>query len=605
MIFPRLQVPSASRQMIDVFGGYNHNLRIGDGEFYDMQNMTSDHYPVLASRNHRSVIATAFSGVKGMIAKEHLCILREKEDQSIVLQLGTDQNPKSITINDGLTDGEKRLVSMGAYVIILPDGKWINTIPTKDSDNENVYVYEQGTIDAEITTTDGVSFEMCKANGESIGDTAVQDTAPADPVNGTLWIDTSDTPHRLRQYSETEGAWTEIATSYVKIKATGIGSLFAQYDGVTISGITAEGAEALNGSHTLQACAEDYIVVVGILGSVTEQNEAVTVSRRMPEMDFVVESGNRLWGCKYGNNADGKFVNEIYASKLGDFKNWNCLMEISTDSWTLSCGSDGPFTGAIAHSGCPLFFKENGFHKVYGTAPSNFQAQYIPCRGVQEGSHRSLAIVGDVLFYKAIGGVCAYDGSLPTEVSQALGNVQYTDAVAGASGNKYYISMKDSEGTYTLFVYDTAKRLWHKEDHIQWSYICAHKNELYAIEAPSSALFSLTQEGINEAFEWFAESGIIGMQLPNMKYISRLLIRISLEDPDIYRTKRDGYATVSVKYDSGEWEDVTTVTRTGLRTFVIPIRLKRCDHFRIKIRGMGRCKIYSITKTIEQGSDVS
>ena len=32
-------------------------------------------------------------------------------------------------------------------------------------------------------------------------------------------------------------------------------------------------------------------------------------------MDYVVQSGNRLWGCKYGM-ADGRAVNEIYASKF-------------------------------------------------------------------------------------------------------------------------------------------------------------------------------------------------------------------------------------------------------------------------------------------------
>ena len=69
--------------------------------------------------------------------------------------------------------------------------------------------------------------------------------------------------------------------------------------------------------------------------------------RSVPEMDFVIESGNRLWGCKYGV-VDGKAVNEIYASKLGDFKNWNCYAGRSTDSYVATRGSDGPFTGVHA-----------------------------------------------------------------------------------------------------------------------------------------------------------------------------------------------------------------------------------------------------------------
>ena len=48
MRYPTLYTKENSRQMVDAFKGYNHNLRIGDGEFFDMKNMTSDHYPVLS-----------------------------------------------------------------------------------------------------------------------------------------------------------------------------------------------------------------------------------------------------------------------------------------------------------------------------------------------------------------------------------------------------------------------------------------------------------------------------------------------------------------------------------------------------------------------------
>ena len=41
MLLPTLDELGASREMTDVFLGYNHNLRIGAGEFYDMKNLTS------------------------------------------------------------------------------------------------------------------------------------------------------------------------------------------------------------------------------------------------------------------------------------------------------------------------------------------------------------------------------------------------------------------------------------------------------------------------------------------------------------------------------------------------------------------------------------
>ena len=39
MLYPRLTEMNTYREWLDVFLGYNHNLRIGEGEFYEMKNM--------------------------------------------------------------------------------------------------------------------------------------------------------------------------------------------------------------------------------------------------------------------------------------------------------------------------------------------------------------------------------------------------------------------------------------------------------------------------------------------------------------------------------------------------------------------------------------
>jgi hypothetical protein len=291
-------------------------------------------------------------------------------------------------------------------------------------------------------------------------------------------------------------------------------------------------------------------------------------------------------------------VNELYACKLGDFKNWNCFMGLSTDSYVASLGTDGQFTGAITHLGYPLFFKEGYVHKVYGNYPANFQIQTTACRGVQRGCERSLAIVNEVLYYKARHAVCAYDGSLPAEISSVLGEERYGQAVAGAHGNKYYISMQDSAGQYHLFVCDTAKGMWHKEDNLKVDAFCSCREELYAISG-GKIITMLGSGTVDTAkVEWMVQTGIIGTDMPDMKYISKLLVRMSLEIGARVRF----YA----QFDSvGGWEPLGIVSGTSLRTFQIPVRPRRCDHLRLRIEGSGEAKIYSITKTIEQGSDVS
>lgn len=578
MKLSQLNIIPSSRETIDEFGGYNHNLRIGDGEFYDMENLTSSYYPVLAPRGKRGTYVKA-SSPQGMIAKDSLCYV---DGSKFVI------NEYSIEME--LNDEPKQLISMGAYVIIMPDKKYINTL------NHN----DRGNIEAEVVTTNDVTFSLCKLDGADYE--KILDTKPEEPKNMDLWLDTSSTPHSLKQYSETSATWVTIATTYIKISSQGIGTPFKQYDGVTISGIKAEGLQDLNANMVLWECKDDYIVVVGMLDVVTTQtieDGAITISRKMPNMDFIIESENRLWGCRYGTSINGAVVNEIYACKLGDFKNWNCFMQVSTDSYVASCGTDGQFTGAITHLGYPLFFKENCVHKVYGNYPANFQIQTTTCRGVQKGCADSLAIVNEVLYYKSRNAVCTYDGSLPVEISYIFGEEAYSDAVAVSHGNKYYISMKDTKDEYHLFVYDATKRLWHKEDNLAVKNFCSCRNELYYIPHESTDIKTMFGSGTvdTKPIKWMAETGILGMYTPNKKYISRLNIRMSLD----IGTK----VMIYIQYDScGEWELVSTMISTSIRNFSVPIRPRRCDHFRIKIEGEGNGKIYSISKTLEQGSEV-
>ena len=588
MKYPTLPVQSSSREMIDTFRGYNHNLLIGDGEFFDMKNMTSNHYPILSPRGKRGVHIEP-AAPQGLIAKDTLCYV---DGTNFVM----DGYPIDMGLSTAEEDCPKQLISMGAYVIILPDKKWINTLDVTDF----------GNIEASFTTSTDVTFELCTIDGDAYTDTIIDSTEPEVPEDAEgpiYWIDTSTTPHTLKQYSASSAMWVPIATTYIKISAVGIGKAFKQYDGVTISGVLDEKLQDLNANMVLWGCGDDYIIVVGIMDAVSTQllsDGAITVERRMPNMDFVIESENRLWGCRYGVATNGEVVNEIYASKLGDFKNWNCFLGLSTDSYAVSVGSDGQFTGAITHRGYPLFWKENCVHKVYGNYPSNFQIQTTTCRGVQRGSERSLAIVNEVLYYKARHAVCAYDGSLPAEMSSALGEEQYSEAVAGAHGNKYYISMKDAAGGHHLFVYDTAKGMWHKEDSLHADCFCSCREELYCIDHDSKKIITMHGSGTadTESVEWAVQTGIIGTSMPDMKYISRLLVRMSMEIGARVR--------FFAQYDSmGGWEPLGTVSGTNLRTFLLPIRPKRCDHMRIRIEGTGDAKIYSITKTIEQGSDIS
>lgn len=592
MDFPYLKPGRVYEEMQDAFLGYNHNLRIGENEWYDMTNVSPRSFPMFAPREPRGVVKT-LTAPQGLIARDALVYV----DGASLYINHIAVTGLVLTTTAGTIP--KQLISMGAYIIIMPDKSYVNTADLSD----------YGSIESSFSFTGDVVFTPARVDGtelpmESI---PVASTPPADPANASYWIDTSDIlGDVLRQYSAMSDTWTEIPSTYTKIALTGIGSYFEIYDGVEIAGCAYSGADVsltaqiplLNGSHVLYAVSTNYIIVTGILTKVHTQTAAtVTVKRLMPAMDYITESENRLWGCKYGF-VNSETINEIYACAQGDFKNWNKFLGISTDSYAASVGTDGKFTGAITHLGYPLFFKENCLHKVYGSMPSNYRIDTNVCRGVQEGSARSLVIVGELLFYKGRTEVLVYDGSLPVGVSEALGADTYRTAVGGAYKDRYYVSMTDGTA-YSLFFFDTANRLWYREDATQVMAFAQLDDDLYFVDAVTKKLMAeFGKTGTAEAAVAFsATSGIIGYQYKDHKYVSRLNIRAKLT--------ATATLTVYFRYDSaGEWLLAGTVAGTGItRTVMLPLRPRRCDHFEMKLTGTGDARIFSISRILELGAD--
>ncbi len=58
----------------------------------------------------------------------------------------------------------------------------------------------------------------------------------------------------------------------------------------------------------------------------------------------------------------------------------------------------------------------------------------------------------------------AYTGGTPELISENFGTRRFDDAVAGTDGERYYISMRDSKGNWNLYVFDTMRGVWLRED---------------------------------------------------------------------------------------------------------------------------------------------
>ena len=599
MRFPRLQEVSRYREMTTIFGGYNHQISCSEGQFFDMKNMTSKYFPVLSPRQNRGIVKT-FTNPQGILDKEDLWWI----DDKVLYRNGTPMTLNGVEFTE---DAPKTLAKMGAYIIVMPDKIWCKT---NDDDTELECGYIENKV--KYSKLDEIRFSICEASGNTIKWNDAEYYKTNEPADGDYMMSiNSNGKPSLKVYSATTAIWMSVTSTYVQISAKGIGIGFEKGDGVKITSnfngesldnifVNDEGDNEHYSTNTnIIDRTDDAITIPGIYNGITYKFTGMTLSveRKAPEMEFITECNNRLWGC----SKDG---HEIYCCKLGDVKNWNCFSGASTDSWAATIGSDGKFTGAITYLGYPIFFKNDSLIKISVSATGGHQTKETMCRGVQEGSERSLAILNEVLYYKSVSGICAYNGSLPYSVSDVFGDTNYYDAVAGALGDKYYVSMCDSKGEYSMFAYDSKNGIWCKEDDTEALAFCRHKDELYYIDAKDntmksiggSLLYDVPEKGTEDKLDWFVESGTIGYSSPDNKYVGRITLRITLEvgtDVDFF-----------LQYDSlGEWEHKFNMSGTGTRTYSIPIIPKRCDHFKYKISGRGACKIHSITKVIEEGSD--
>lgn len=551
MHYSLLRPGAVSRETVSVFGGYNHRPRIGAGEFYHMENLSDRLYPLLSPRPQRGFY-TGGSDIRALLAKEQLCYV---DGESLVV--GQER------YNLGLVSKKPQLISMGAYVVIMPDKKYLNTADPADRGSLEAF-YEGGPYTAALCRADGSPLEI--------------ETWEQEPQEGSLRVRNS----QLLCYSA--GSWVTVPGTHLKISAPGLGQAFREGDGVEL-----EGDERLPSHGVIRAKGADYIVIEGFLEK-TVQGENLCVSRRVPELDFCVEAGNRLWGCRYGRDRSGNTVNALYSSKLGDFKNWQVFQGISTDSYSVSLGSDGPFTGAVNYLGQPLFFKEQQIIRVWGTEPSSFSVQAEGCRGVRQGSSQSLAVVGETLLYQSRTGICAYNGGLPVEVSQELGDEVYRDAVAGGYGNKYYVSMADSAGQWHLFVYNTLRKLWHREDGTKAAAFADFGGDLYFLDAADGQIKTvcgLSGAKYSEPISWVAETGLMGLEEPGKKRLQNLKLRLTLWP--------ESQAAVYVEYDSsGSWEFACALKGVGTRVYSMPVKPRPCDHFRLRLEGRGEMRLMGI-----------
>ena len=521
------------------FGGYNHTAGAKDGDIYNMTNLTGDLYPVLSPRKPRYKRPSRLQSPRGFCCHDGMYWVNGKQFFADDTYKGDLSEPNTTM---------RTFASLGAYIIILPDKMYYNRLTGQLGDLES------------STDEEGISCTI--QDGTFAGEPAAANTI--DGGSGFNWA-----------------------------------TYFNEGDSVTISGATTHTennqtlvVQEIDGRY-LRFYENSFVINEG-----GDSESSLVVKRGVPDMDFICENENRLWGCK---------GDSIFASKLGDPFNWYDYSGIATCSYAVDVGSEGDFTGCASYLGYPCFFKEEHIYKVYGDRPSNYQVMGSATLGIEKGSHLSPAIAGEVMYYLSRAGIVAYSGGIPQLISAPFGTDRYKNAVGGSDGVRYYVSMQDMNNAWHLFVYDTRHGLWFREDGKQvigfgWNgelyfldadgYVWLHGN---ARSVPQGWTAESTVQSVAE-FADFVEENKYGSG-PNKKGTAKIQIRIELD--------AGASVKIDMQFDSdGVWREVKPLSTNVKRSYYLPIIPRRSDHFRIRFTGTGAWRLHSLVRENYSGSEL-
>lgn len=315
----------------------------------------------------------------------------------------------------------------------------------------------------------------------------------------------------------------------------------------------------------------------------------ISLSRKSPDLDFICESENRLWGC---SNKD----QTIYASALGDPTNFYVFDGLSTDSYAVAVGTEGDFTGCCKLGSSVLFWKETKLHKVLGSFPAEYSVYTYETEGLKAGCHKSLQVINDVLFYMGIHGVYLYTGGTPSLISDCFGELELSEAVGGTDGDTYYLSAKEENGPKRhLLLYETKFSIWVREDDTKAVDFARIGRKLYFVDG--SGKVWLADNGQDDPnMEWLCQFAPFYETISGRKSYSKILLRMELP--------KGSWVISDVRHDGGPWRECGKII--GRENDVIPLRLalNRCDKFEIRLRGKGPCAILSMLREYSVGSDV-
>ncbi len=571
------------------FGGMKRRKAAGDGDLYDVYNMTSEDYPAVSARAMRQTVYDGFQAVYGLGSTGNKLFWCADGGQGAHFYFDGQET-------FSVSESQKRFAVIGQCVTIWPDQKYYCFAEVKNAD-------------APYATLDDL-YEACR-DSQTIADGDLYAVGTSAPYH--LFLYNSAGTYKKNRFCEGESfgyqtQWTYLSDQWGDLssesaisgngdnfdmqKSSNAGPYDTLVDGrrtpnlsflrpndvvrVTVSYGTRTGI-AVRKMYTarllsVEAYADETAYTFDAAFDMTVDGHtaySAKVTRYIPPLSHVFCHDNRLFGC-----ADGK----IYASALGDPFNFLDYSLSDAASYAVAV-SGADFTGAVSYGGYPTFFTENSIYRLSGAYPSEYRLfATMSVDGVSPQASLSPAVCDGVLYYRASAGVCAYTGSYPRLISADIEGTAMGQA-GGASAHGYYLGGGDG-----LLVYDTRRGTWHRENG-QFSSFTRMGSRLFAASAHGIVCVSGADDAA-ETVESALEFAPLYDRFLGVKGLSELSVVV--ESPS------ETTITLSLSREGGPYQLLALLAGQGRRTHTVPVPLRGDSFYQIKLEGRGPWTLYAL-----------
>lgn len=657
MNLPYIQnVKSRGVTFTQEFRGYNHNLRTEQGEFYDMENISLDDYPVIGTRHG---FGARYLEFQDFLEEGDSHGIHEYKENTLMAVFGKTLHVGITADSDGwivsnsttlLSDSEKTFATIGTKTLIMPD-----KVVYDHAKNTLVKVEQRFQWDSIEVETDYKYLMLrtipCDVDGKhqnKIVESGPDDDEfqPANPTDGMWWY--RGYTKEWLEYKADGTRWVKVEKPYTRlIPVLSNGSdIFTMWTNPTEaakgelvalnnffgslnvldsfnlamvsmdSGIYLEDAEhkdcVIYGKTKEWQTGWNIDLYTLVISGMPNTNLVIfEINIKCPELRHIFALNNRVWGVTPNRVMDPEDPDperlipnpqEIFCCKLGDLTQWYDYAGTAADSFAVSLGNDNEITAGCAFNNTPHFFTEDAVIKIYGDYPSNYQMRSNKADGVVSGGHKTLVQLEGVLMWVSPIGVMMYDGSQPYFRGEKF-SPHFLDGkkiAGGKDGAKYCLSVSHSGTSDGVFMYDTKTGLWAKTADGIIVMASELKNALCYVN-DSKQLVTLydrtkTDDDVPgddpEPIAWSLETGNLGLDSPYQKYISRIQLRADFI----------GTFLVDISYDDSEYMPVYLAESDHMHSITVPIKVRRNDHFKIRMTGTGQMRLYSFGYETDEGS---